>query len=96
MRKTMMIVALLIASMLLAVACTAEPVEVTRVVEVEVQAEPELIEVTRVVAGETITEQIEVTRVVEVEVEVPVEAEGLEEEVAETSTLLNTDVSGER
>jgi len=66
---------LVLLSMWLFAACSQEPVEVTRVVEVE-----KPVEVTRVVEAEVtrvvnVTEEVEVTREVEVEVEVTREVE---------------------
>jgi peptide/nickel transport system substrate-binding protein len=79
---------LLIFALVLA-ACQAEP-ETVEVTRVitETVTETEQIEVTRIVEGESITEQIEVTRVVEVVAEAPEEPEG--ELIVSLSTLPNS------
>lgn len=86
-RQWIIIVALLLVATMLLVSCggTAEP-EIVEVTRV-VETEPEVIEVTRVIEreGETVTETVEVTRVVEVAAEV---------EEAGLAALLNEDVSG--
>jgi multiple sugar transport system substrate-binding protein len=87
-RRTFLITTMLLFTLFL-VACGAQTVEVTRVVEVPGETQVETIEVTRVVEGETVTEVVEVTRVVEVP------AEGLEEEIEEMAGILNPDVSGD-
>ncbi|MGB3717004.1 MAG: extracellular solute-binding protein [Candidatus Promineifilaceae bacterium] len=69
------ILALLLLGLLLAACGETEPVEVTRIVEVQGETITEMVEVTRIVEGESITEQVEVTRIVEVEVEVPADLE---------------------
>jgi multiple sugar transport system substrate-binding protein len=86
-KKWFAIVALMIVATIMLVSCggTAEP-ETVEVTRI-VQAEPEVIEVTRIVEGEVVTEQIEVTRVVEVEVPGEAEETGL-------AAILNEDVSG--
>ncbi len=72
-RKTFVFVSLVLLLALLA-ACGGQPAE-PEIVEVtrvvEVASEPEMVEVTRIVEGETIVEEVEVTR----QVEVPVVAE---------------------
>ena len=76
MKKTSLLVALLVSGLLLLLAaCQPQTVEVTRVIT-ETQTVTEQVEVTRIVEGEVQTETIEVTRIVEVPVE---EEEGAEE-----------------
>ena len=60
MNKSRILFVLSLLAMIVVLSACSEQVEVTRIVEV-----------TRVVEGETTTEQVEVTRVVEVEGEVP-------------------------
>ncbi|MCP4362552.1 MAG: hypothetical protein GY796_31490 [Chloroflexi bacterium] len=66
-KRYLLILGLLFIAIVALVACESEPVEVTRVVEVEVEVPGETVEVE--VPGETIEVEVEVTRVVEVMVE---------------------------